>query len=240
MSNNEDKKIRVKGLAEVLGMTSTELRAKCKDAGIGVGILKGPRSVVSAELEKEIRRTFDSPDLFEQPSSPNDGKVIEEAPAEEEEPDFDENPRFCLDVKYEHKDIVKSKGARWDKSKRTWYITGEQHRDNKAFWDTYLPANHEPSELDEPDESSPNIDLTGSYISMDARDLRDILCYGYLGVINHITLRTLKVFLILQVTGLTLTQPINFFIPKVVFQEYKRNLFVWFDCQIQMHSKVKE
>ena len=117
MSNNEDKKIRVKGLAEVLGMTSTELRAKCKDAGIGVEILKGPRSVIPAELEKEIRRTFDSPDLFKQPSSPNDGQVIEKAPTEEEEPD----------------------------------------------------------------ESSPNIDLTGSYISMDARDLRDILCYGYLG-----------------------------------------------------------
>ena len=48
--------------------------------------------------------------------------------------------RVNLGCTFEQKDEVKSKGAKWDGTARTWYITGDAYRKDSASWSKYAPT----------------------------------------------------------------------------------------------------
>jgi hypothetical protein len=51
-----------------------------------------------------------------------------------------EAARFNLTgANYDNKDTVKNMGAKWDPSSKTWYVTGDQYRDNPGAWDAFAP-----------------------------------------------------------------------------------------------------
>jgi hypothetical protein len=47
--------------------------------------------------------------------------------------------RFDLECGYEDKDEAKKMGAKWDSSKKTWWIDGDKYRSNPGYWDSWNP-----------------------------------------------------------------------------------------------------
>jgi MoxR-like ATPase len=52
---------------------------------------------------------------------------------------FSEASRIDLSVKFDDKDAVRSRGAKWDKAAKKWHITGEQFAQDGEFWSGYAP-----------------------------------------------------------------------------------------------------
>ena len=48
--------------------------------------------------------------------------------------DADTATRFDLTVSFDEKDTVKMKGAKWDKLGKKWYVTGDDYRSDRDYW----------------------------------------------------------------------------------------------------------
>jgi len=58
----------------------------------------------------------------------------------EDQPDPSTAVRFNLSCSYDDKDEAKRAGAQWDKKTKTWWITGDEYRNNPTTWDKWSPA----------------------------------------------------------------------------------------------------
>lgn len=65
---------------------------------------------------------------------------VAEAVEAETAVDASEATRFNLTTSYDQKDVVKSMGAKWDAQGKTWFVTGDQYRDNPGAWDAFSPT----------------------------------------------------------------------------------------------------
>ena len=52
----------------------------------------------------------------------------------------DDAARLDLSTTYSQKDEVKGRGARWDDTKRTWYITVSEWKQDPDFWNNFAPT----------------------------------------------------------------------------------------------------
>ena len=52
----------------------------------------------------------------------------------------DDSARLDLSTTYPQKDEVKGRGARWDDTKRTWYITVSEWKQDPDFWNNFAPT----------------------------------------------------------------------------------------------------
>ena len=68
------------------------------------------------------------------------GKTVAEAEAEANTTGLDTCERVDLDVEFDRKDEVKSMGAKWDKTKKKWHITGDEYRADRPKWDSWGPS----------------------------------------------------------------------------------------------------
>jgi MoxR-like ATPase len=87
-----------------------------------------------ARFDDDTREGFRS--LYSKVDSDAGAQVAEEE-AEENAADLESATRVNLGVTFHQKDEAKNAGAKWDKVAKTWYVTGDQYRADRAKWDAF-------------------------------------------------------------------------------------------------------
>ena len=68
------------------------------------------------------------------------GQTAEEAADLENEAALNTCDRVDLSTSFDEKDEVKSMGAKWDKTTKKWYITGDEYRADRDKWLKWSPT----------------------------------------------------------------------------------------------------
>jgi len=90
-----------------------------------------------ARFDKDTQESFIN--LYTKVDADAGATVAEAAHASNAEA-LESADRVDLDVPFEAKDEVKSKGAKWDKDAKKWYVTGDQYRSDVAYWGQWSPS----------------------------------------------------------------------------------------------------
>ena len=77
-----------------------------------------------------------------------DGEVGAEVAEEEAQTNADAletASRINLKTRFEQKDEVKSKGAKWDAPTKTWYIDSDTYKQDREYWNQFAPKAFDPN-----------------------------------------------------------------------------------------------